>query len=135
MEKTLVKQKLLTGERALFASRDLRIVDSVFDDGESPLKESHNIELENSSFKWKYPLWYCSNINVKNCYFYEMGRAGVWYTNDINVEDTILEAPKNFRRCDRLSLTNVEFLDAKETLWHCDNVTMKMLWLKVITLP
>ena len=57
MEKTLVKQKLLTGERALFASRDLRIVDSVFDDGESPLKESHNIELENSSFKWKYPLW------------------------------------------------------------------------------
>ena len=72
MEKTLVKQKLLTGERALFASRDLRIVDSVFDDGESPLKESHNIELENSSFKWKYPLWYCSNINVKNCYFYEM---------------------------------------------------------------
>ncbi|MGN0320606.1 MAG: DUF3737 family protein, partial [Lachnospira sp.] len=43
----------------------------------------------------------------------------------INVEDTILEAPKNFRRCNRLSLTNVEFLDAQETLWHCDNVTMK----------
>ena len=98
MEKKLVKQQLLTGERALFASKDLRIEDSIFDDGESPLKESSNIELVNSSFKWKYPLWYCNNVNVKDCYFFEMGRAGVWYTNDINVEDTIIEAPKNFRR-------------------------------------
>ena len=84
MEKKLVKQQLLTGERALFASKDLRIEDSIFDDGESPLKESSNIELVNSSFKWKYPLWYCNNVNVKDCYFFEMGRAGVWYTNDIN---------------------------------------------------
>ena len=124
MEKKLVKQQLLTGERALFASKDLRIEDSIFDDGESPLKESSNIELVNSSFKWKYPLWYCNNVNVKDCYFFEMGRAGVWYTNDINVEDTIIEAPKNFRRCNRLGLKNVEFVNAEETLWSCDNVTM-----------
>ena len=52
------------------------IEDSIFDDGESPLKESSNIELVNSSFKWKYPLWYCNNVNVKDCYFFEMGRAG-----------------------------------------------------------
>ena len=69
MEKKLVKQQLLTGERALFASKDLHIEDSIFDDGESPLKESSNIELVNSSFKWKYPLWYCNNVNVKDCYF------------------------------------------------------------------
>ena len=25
--------------------------------------------------------------NVKDCYFFEMGRAGVWYTNDINITD------------------------------------------------
>ena len=34
MEKKLVKQQLLTGERALFASKDLHIEDSIFDDGE-----------------------------------------------------------------------------------------------------
>ena len=72
MEKKLVKQQLLTGERALFASKDLHIEDSIFDDGESPLKESSNIELVNSSFKWKNPLWYCNNVNVKDCYFFEM---------------------------------------------------------------
>ena len=45
MEKKLVKQQLLTGERALFASKDLHIEDSIFDDGESPLKESSNIAV------------------------------------------------------------------------------------------
>ncbi len=34
----------------------VRIVDTIFDDGESPLKESGNIELIGSMFKWKYPL-------------------------------------------------------------------------------
>ena len=51
MEKKLVKQQLLTGERALFASKDLHIEDSIFDDGESPLKESSNIELVNSGYR------------------------------------------------------------------------------------
>lgn len=53
-----------------------------------------------------------------------MARAGVWYTNDIEVRDTIIEAPKNFRRCDGVRLTNVNFPDAQETLWNCSNVEM-----------
>ena len=56
-----IKQGYLTGERALFGSRYLRVIDTIFDDGESPLKESHDIELMGSMFKWKYPLWYCQN--------------------------------------------------------------------------
>ena len=35
-EKTTIKQQFLTGERALFMSRDLRVVDCTFADGESP---------------------------------------------------------------------------------------------------
>ena len=46
---------LFVGERALFASRDLTVSDSVFRDGESPLKESKNIEVINSSFEFQYP--------------------------------------------------------------------------------
>ena len=53
-----MKQQFLTGERALFQGHDLRIMDTTFADGESPLKESRNIELTGSMFKWKYPLWY-----------------------------------------------------------------------------
>ena len=53
-----IRQEYLTGERALFQGADLKIYDSIFADGESPLKESHDIELENCMFKWKYPFWY-----------------------------------------------------------------------------
>ena len=40
-ERKQIHQEFLTGERALFASNDLDIYDTIFDDGESPLKESH----------------------------------------------------------------------------------------------
>lgn len=117
-----IKEEFLTGERALFNSSDLLITDTIFDDGESPLKESKNIELVGSMFRWKYPLWYCNNVKVKDCTWFEMGRAGVWYTNDILVEDSLLEAPKNFRRCNNLTLKNVSFVNAAETLWSCSDV-------------
>ena len=79
----MVQQELLTGERALYHARDLEINDSTFADGESPLKESKNIILNNSIFKWKYPMWYSSNIKVNNSVLLETARSGIWYTNDI----------------------------------------------------
>ena len=123
MEKE-VRQQFLTGERALFAARDLAIYDTIFDDGESPLKESENIALYGSMFKWKYPLWYSKNIQVKDCTWFDMARAGVWYTDNMSVEGAMIEAPKNFRRCKDLSLRDVTFTNAEETLWSCDRVTM-----------
>lgn len=129
-EKKEYNQAYLTGERALFQGKNLRIVDTIFADGESPLKESHDIELLGSMFKWKYPLWYAENITAKNCTWFEMGRAGVWYTKHITVEDSAIEAPKNFRRCEDVVLRNVSFPNAAETLWHCDNVTMEHIMAK-----
>ena len=76
-----IHQEFLTGERALFQGKDLKIYDTIFDDGESPLKESRNIELYGSMFKWKYPLWYAKDIKAENCTWFEMARAGVWYTD------------------------------------------------------
>lgn len=122
---TEISQAFLTGERALFQGNNLRIVDSIFADGESPLKESHDIELLGSMFKWKYPLWYSRNIKARDCVWFEMARAGVWYTENITVENTPIEAPKNFRRCKNLTLKNVSFVNAAETLWHCDGVTLE----------
>jgi hypothetical protein len=124
-EKKEIRQEFLTGERALFMSRDLRVVDCTFADGEAPLKESENIELEGSMFKWKYPLWYCKNVTAKDCVWFDMARAGVWYTNNVTVEDSPIDAPKNFRRCNGVTLRNVSFSNAEETLWSCNDVTME----------
>ena len=117
-------QQYLTGERALFMSRDLAVYDSVFADGESPLKESKNILVDNCLFHWKYPLWYCKHVIARQCTWFDMARAGVWYTDDISVCDSIIEAPKNFRRCNGVTLTNVNFPNAEETLWNCSNVKL-----------
>lgn len=121
----VIREERLTGERALFHSKDLSIEYSIFADGESPLKESSNISLSNTSFQWKYPLWYCKDIRVEDCNFAEMARAGIWYTDNISIKDTLYEAPKGFRRVNGLTLENIDLPHAEETLWHCDNVTMK----------
>ncbi len=122
-----IRQQVLTGERALFCSRGLRIYDSTFEDGESPLKESGDLLIEGSLFKWKYPLWYCKNVEVKGCTLFETARAGIWYTDNITMSDTIVEAPKNFRRCHGVTLERVSFPNASETLWSCDGVSMRQV--------
>ncbi len=125
-----IKQQTFTGERALFQAKDLRIENCVFMDGESPLKESSGITLVGSLFRWKYPLWYSKNIVAKDCTWFEMARAGVWYTNNISVENAVIEAPKNFRRCQDVTLTDVSFPNASETLWNCDHVRMERVTAK-----
>lgn len=113
-----------TGERALFGAHDCEIVNSIFDDGESPLKESRNLLLRACMFKWKYPLWYAENITVTDSTWFDMARAGVWYSNGVTLRDCAIEAPKNFRRCRDLTLEKVSFADAAETLWQCDGVRL-----------
>ncbi len=120
----------MEGERALFQEQNLYIKDTVFQNGESPLKESRRIDIEGSSFKWKYPVWYGKDITIRNSTWFEMGRAGVWYTDNITVEDSIIEAPKNFRRCDGVTLKNVSLTNAGETLWNCRNVTLEQVHAK-----
>lgn len=120
-----IEQEVLTGERALFQQSGLHITDTVFQDGESPLKECRDIEMERGVFKWKYPLWYSRDITVKDSSWREMARAGVWYTDNVSVEDSLIEAPKNFRRCKGVSLRRVSIPNAQETFWNCSDVTLE----------
>ncbi|MBR1759373.1 MAG: DUF3737 family protein [Lachnospiraceae bacterium] len=117
-------QETYAGERCCYGIRDAKLVDCVFEAGESPLKECLDLELVNTMFMWKYPLWYCENVVAKDCTWFEMARAGVWYTNHIVVENALIQAPKNFRRCEDLTLRNVTFPNAAETLWSCKDVVL-----------
>lgn len=122
-----INQKYLTGERALFQGNDLKIYDTTFADGESPLKESRNIELYRCMFKWKYPLWYSRDIRLEDCVLFEMGRAGIWYTENISMKNCIVEAPKNFRRTTGIELERVTMPNAAETLWNCGRIRMNQV--------
>lgn len=121
----ILEQGLFTGERALYNSRELRIYDSTFADGESPLKESSDIEIYGSIFKWKYPLWYCKDIKTENSVLLETARSGIWYTHNITMTDCVIEAPKTFRRSSNISLLRCNLPRAGETLWTCRDITLE----------
>ena len=120
-----ITQQILTGERALYDTHDAKISYCTFENGESPLKESSNLEVDNCLFKWKYPFWYTQHVKVTNSALFDMARAGIWYVEDFTVEDTVVEAPKNFRRVNGLVLKNVNLPNAAETLWQCKNVKLQ----------
>ncbi len=127
MEKVIMKkytQELFVGERALYHSCGLEIYDSVFADGESPLKESRDITLHGSIFKWKYPLWYCKDIIAEGCVLLDSARSGIWYTDGISMTDCVIEAPKTFRRASNITLRGCSMPNAKETLWSCDGIRL-----------
>ncbi len=120
-----VIEQFLTGERAMFQAKDCHIGYCTFGDGESPLKEGSDLEIDNTLFKWKYPMWYCKNVVMKDSTMFEMARAGIWYTENISITNTIIEAPKTFRRTKGIVLRNVDMPNAGETLWSCQDVEME----------
>ena len=115
---------VLEGERALFKEQDANIEKCIFQNGESPLKESNNIILKECTFDWKYPLWYSNNIKVTQTMFNETARSGIWYTNNITITDSILNCPKTFRKSSYIKLDNVRIANAQETFWGCNNIDL-----------
>ena len=118
------KRPIFTGERAIFCARDISLFECTFEEGASPLKEGNDISAEACAFRWKYPLWYCNNVLVKNSTLFDTARAGIWYTHGITMTNCIIEAPKTFRRSSGINLTDVSIPNAQETLWGCEDVEM-----------
>lgn len=120
-----IKGKVLTGERALFQSRNLNIEECTFEDGESPLKESRSLNISNSEFKWKYPLWYTEDAKLSGCVLFGGARAGIWYSKNISIDGGEIAAPKTFRRSKDIAISNLSMTDAAETLWNCSGISIK----------
>ena len=114
-----------TGERALFASADLRIENAHFHSGESPLKESRNIELVGCKFSWKYPLWYSKGVSARDTLLEETARSGIWYTHGISLTDCLIAAPKTFRRSSGIRLERVDMPNALESMWNCSDIELR----------
>lgn len=117
-----IKNHYFEGERILYGLKDAELEGITFGNGESPLKEAKNIKLKDSIFKWKYPLWYDKGVTVDNTTFETMSRSGIWYTKDITIKNSALQAPKLFRRAEGITLDNVHFSDAEETMWTCKDI-------------
>lgn len=109
----------------MFASHDVQLEHVTIHAGESALKESSDITAVNCRFEGKYPFWHNDRFTIRNCHFTEGARAALWYSRDLEMSDTLVEAPKMFRDMERLNIVNVQFPNAQETLWHCKDIRLK----------
>lgn len=120
-----IRDKEFGGERPLFGSRNLKLENVTFHAGESALKCTAYIEADNCRFEGKYPFWHTDNFIVRDSLFTPGARAALWYSRNLLMEDTLVEAPKMFREMDGIILRRVRIPDAEETLWHCANVDIE----------
>ena len=122
----IIKDQYFEGERPLYARRDgLRLENVVIGPGESSLKEGADIEATRCEFKGKYPFWECDGFTIRNCIFREGARAALWYTRGCKMYDTLVEAPKMFRRITGAYLENVKMPMAQETFWDCKDIKLR----------
>jgi len=119
-----IRNQEFSGERPLYCEHDLYLENVIIHEGESAVKETSNITAVGCRFEGKYPLWCCDGFRVKDCIFTVGARAGLWYSKNLVMEDTIMDAPKTFREMEGIKMRNVIMDSASETLWHCGNVEM-----------
>ena len=122
MEK-IIGQEFI-GERPLYCRHGLYLENVKIHRGESALKETSDITAVSCVFEGKYPFWCCENFIVRNCLFTGGARAALWYSKNVEMTDTYVDAPKMFREMDGIKLKNVQIPGAAETLWHCKDIEL-----------
>lgn len=121
----IIRNTEFGGERPLFASDGLQLENVTIHAGESAIKASKNIVAIGCRFEGKYPFWHVDNFKIVNCLFTPGARAALWYSSNLEMTDTLVEAPKMFREMKHLKLRNVRIPDAAETMWHVEDVLMR----------
>lgn len=121
----IIKDKEFGGERPLFNSHSLKLENVTIHAGESALKRCSDIEAVGCRFEGKYPFWHVDRFTIRDCVFTPGARAALWYSSCLDMEDTLVEAPKMFREMSHLKLRRVTIPDAQETMWHVRDVTLR----------
>ncbi len=114
-------------ERALYGSDGVKVISCRFDgpaDGESALKESRNIEVNDSFFNLRYPFWHDDHLTVSSSEMTELCRAALWYSNDITITGTKLHGIKALRECSNVSISGCD-INSPEFGWSVKNISMK----------
>ena len=119
-----------SGERALFMTNDAVLFNCRFHDGESPLKESKNLELHGCTFQWKYPLWNVKDVTVMDTTLEETARSGIWYAYNLKMTHCTINAPKTFRYAKKVEIESCRIENAQETFWNCNGIKIKSVYAK-----
>lgn len=109
-------------ERALYGITGARITGCSFDgpaDGESALKETSDITVENCYFNLRYPFWHTKGAIIRDITMTENCRAALWYDENITMENCQLNGIKALRECHgQIALRECD-IHSPEFAWRC----------------
>lgn len=111
-------------ERALYGLDGVSLKACRFDgpaDGESALKETRAVEATDCYFALRYPLWHNSSVFLDGCEMTETCRAALWYSKNINIQNSKLHGIKALRECQNASLRECDIV-SPEFGWKSDGV-------------
>jgi hypothetical protein len=123
--KQTISNTFFEGERPLFASDGIIVENVKFYPGESALKECRDVIARRCEFMCKYPFWHNDGALIEDCVFTVYSRAAIWYSRGVTMKNCRVDAPKMFREVDGLTLENVKFSTAGETMWNCRGITIR----------
>lgn len=113
-------------ERALYHITDTDVLDCVFAgpaDGESALKETRNVRLENCSFSLRYPLWHAEKFHLHDSKMDENTRAPIWYCRDGVISDSDIHGIKAVRECENIEVRDCT-ITSEEFGWKSSGITV-----------
>ena len=123
----IIANKTFDEERALYESSDLVVRNCRFEgeaDGESALKESKNITVEDCFWNLRYPFWHDTGLAIKRTELTVNCRAPLWYSSDIMVESSKLHGVKALRECRDVVIRDSDII-SPEFGWSVDRVRLE----------
>lgn len=122
-----ITNKTFDEERALYAAQDVLVKDCAFDgpaDGESAFKEGRDVKVDNCFFNLRYPFWHDTGLTIENSEMTELCRAALWYSENVEINDTKLHGIKALRECENIKMRGCDIV-SPEFGWSVQGIEME----------
>ncbi|MBQ9120630.1 MAG: DUF3737 family protein [Lachnospiraceae bacterium] len=123
----VIEKQKFDEERALYGREHLRLVECSFDgpaDGESACKEAADIQAERCYFNLRYPFWHVDGLTIQESEMTQLCRAALWYSGDIEVQNTKLHGIKAFRECRNVKIADCDII-SPEFGWSVQGLSVE----------
>ncbi len=114
-------------ERALYNSTDIVVKNCRFEgeeDGESALKESQQVVLEECFMDLRYPLWHNTDLKIVRVTMTQNCRAALWYVLNVDISESNLLGIKALRECGQINIKNCKIV-SPEFGWRCKDIHLE----------